>query len=243
MAHVWMMSFHWEGFETLVAPPATELAQRIVRSVKNWHDLPEYMSSHLPTGDSDLVSHFAGLFAAQNWYDGKSYNESSLMDYLVDCVFDRSGPKALKLKPLGKEGGILLECLELATGRAEVDVSRRKRRNDFYIKATGRENRDVPELLSLGCRPHRHRSWDRKATEQLLKKHSQFQRDTQRVYCPDYSIHSPEQVKCLLTELSSVRDAFRDVPDDLMVHIEDELYQPIETAALRKRAIFARGDH
>jgi hypothetical protein len=253
MANVWMMSFDWDGLNEILARPATELARRLARGLRHKEVPHSTGAPALPRTEAELVPFLQTLLGTEDWYAGKSPREASVIDGFVDYLFHIEKPlKPLQLKPLSD--GVLSEILDLATGRGELDDDwNTSRASNLPIsRADATPVDDATELSSLGSRPFRHPSWDRKAAEELLKHNNPFTQGADAAYFPDYSIHSPEQVRLLQQDLARVRDRMRRELDRVkskslrtavIANFEDDLAEPIAAAASTGRAVFARWDY
>lgn len=253
MAKVWMMSFDWDGLNDLLARPATELAGRLARRLR-LKDVPySTRAAALPQAESELVPILQMLLRTEDWYAGKSPREARALDGFIDYLFDHEKPpKSLKLKPLSD--GVTFELLEIATGRGELDDDRNTSRSrDLYIKRVQpAPEDDGSELFALGSRPFRHPSWGRRVAEELMKLRNPFIQGADAAYFPDYSIHSPEQVRRLRRDLIQVSDRMRcelervksrRVRNVAIAYFDEDLAGPIEKVAGSGRAVFARWDY
>ena len=111
------------------------------------------------------MTYISDRFEAEDWYEGKTYDEMNQMDTLVHMLLfeTRIQKRALKVKVLGDSAD--LEVYGLATGALEVDDPAGKpRRGGVRFRPVQRERSDMEELRSLGFRPHRYARWDREAT-------------------------------------------------------------------------------
>ncbi len=159
MATTWMVSFDWEGFQSILKQPTFELASRLANQLRAKSIPYSTSTSDLPQGETDLADYLISLFASADWYSNKSVRECRTIDGVIDFLFDHeSSLVPLNLSPLSD--GISLEILSIATGRAEIDRTRMtaKSRQIFVNWISSAEEEECSELAELGSRPFRHGS-------------------------------------------------------------------------------------
>ncbi|MBI3464394.1 MAG: hypothetical protein HY000_15260 [Planctomycetes bacterium] len=217
MSVIVISSFDWEAFNTLLLPPATQLGERMARHIlakRKRRGFQNFLPG-LPANESKLASFLAALFAADDWYTGKSLDDTEV-DSLVFELFSQD----LKLRELSLE--------QLNEGISDEGLT----------YAPGKEMSKWVELPSLGGRPHRHAKWNELRANNPPNPKAPVWPPPYSIHY--YSIHSPEQVSRMAQEMSSIRDFCRDCPDpEFKEHIEKELFVPIETAETRKVGVFA----
>jgi hypothetical protein len=247
-----MSSFDWDGFNEVVAQPSAELVRRLARWLQRWEAPPVVPFSALPQAEANLIAFIRTLLAADDWYAGRPLLEACAIDRIVDTLFVQLRPRRMKLKPLSD--GVSWEVLNLATGAFVLDDGRNEPRNrSIFIKRAETSPWDEPpELAAVGCRPLRHRSWDRKVAAEQLEGHNPFREGAYVVHYPEYSVHPPEQVELLRQDLARVEDGLRGAlgrvkskraGDAALADFEENLVVPIEKAAGTQRAVFARWDY
>jgi hypothetical protein len=250
MAGIFIYSFDWKSFDGTLGPPAIEPARRIAAHILKCRKRSQDDYSGFPEGEKELIAFIAGRFEAEDWYGGKAHGDMNLMDTLVHMLFfePKIQKRSLKVKVLGDSVAGLM-VLGLAQGDIEVDASGTGSRRSGTRFRRGHERwGNLAELPSLGCRPHRHARWDRKAASEaigVLWERLAAGQPTSPVYWPLYSIHSPEQVVLLFEELSIVHESVRPYLDrdpDLRDEFEAGLLRPIEAAVKGKQAVYASVD-
>lgn len=253
MAHIFMNSFDWAGFNEVLARPSSEIASRLAKKIKKG-DIPSSIEDYgMPRGEPEIAAFLDSFLKAVDWYGGKTPREAHLIDGVVYALFaDKILAKPLKIRPMGM--GINTEIVDIARGVMEINEDRAGPGDTYlYLKKTDlAAPPDVSEILHLGFRPFRSPAWDRQSNEEVMGLRFTSTDGIEAVHIAEYSIHSPDQVATLAAEMGPIQDRVcreldrvKSIPlrEGLTAHFEADLADPIRKAADAGRAVFARQDH
>jgi hypothetical protein len=114
-----------------------------------------------------MPARFIAIIGCRQLVRRKVGARADFMDNLVLAIFYQDGlGKKLKLKQV--TDGVSADAVSLANGRYIVDAAHSQPRSGgTRVKPAKGRPKQRPEASALGCRPHRHSTWNPAAAQKM----------------------------------------------------------------------------
>lgn len=224
-----LTAFDWQPFEELVSDPTSSVHAKLAEGLISTGMIKAESLAGRPEYEELLGESIRQLLLADEWYDGASQEVVS-RSKLLDAVFNQQ-KDPLWCYPTQGDYAVLWEIVQLMIGTIEID------RDESTEE--GWRHRDFPsvaprtrELQWFGNRPFRCRGWDGTVPTQR-----DFEQKFKR---KPYSIHSPQQVVLLQTDICGAADQCRRLPFEELRGEYESLSRQIDKAVELGQALYVK---